>query len=62
VSGQGPGRDCRGIGPLGLENLNGDQENDQCEKNPFHAGLIHREFSAIGKSPSFNPALIGNSS
>jgi hypothetical protein len=42
--------------------LNGDQKNDERDKDLFHAGLVHRAFSAIGKSLTVSLALIGNPS
>jgi hypothetical protein len=40
--------------------LNDNQKNDKRDKDLFHAGLVHRAFSAIGKSLTLSLALIGN--
>jgi hypothetical protein len=42
--------------------LNDDQKSDQRDKDLFHAGLVHRAFSAIGKSLTGSLVLIGNPS
>jgi len=34
--------------------LNDDQKNNERDKDLFHAGLVHRAFSAIGKSLTLN--------
>ena len=57
-----PSRALRGIGPPGLENLNDEQGNGQREKDLFHAGLVHRKLSAIGKSLTLGLASIENPS
>jgi|SRR5580704_8297275 hypothetical protein len=43
---QGSGRSDRGVGSRGLENLNDDYEDNQCEEDSFHAGRIHYPRSA----------------